>query len=323
LPINEWAVELELIDPQAYETEEHWHILATGPASLLAVRGRTREGAEWLYTFTLAGEQVAMVGPAEHGFDVILDHALGTAGDLALLGLVGETSYVRHMLADGTLENPIEVSPAPDQVAITSHGFIHLAAGGSAHAISFAGELQWMRPGPYEMLGNIDDRVVLHSLDDFVEFVAGDGSDALVWDWGAYPLPDYSRLASTSAFMLAGHSVSDKAFVEVLDLWTGQTMETLLVTGIGGREWHPSATALDARNDGWPLLAWSACQDAVSPLECSEPSSGVGGPGALEAVVLHHCDLLRSTRIGSDGGVFVVARQLDGSVALARRTTLR
>jgi hypothetical protein len=95
------------------------------------------------------------------------------------------------------------------------------------------------------------------------------------------------------------------------------------VTGIGGREWHPSATALDARNDGWPLLAWSACQDAVSPLECSEPSSGVGGPGELEAVVLHRCDLLRSTRIGSDGGVFVVARQLDGGVALTRRTTLR
>ena len=325
LPANEWSVELELVDLHAHDSDEHWHLIATGPAQRLAVRGSTIDGEPRLYMFTLAGEQLTVARAAEHGFDTMLDHAIGVDGDVALLGLVNETRYIRHMLTDGSFDDAIEVSPAPDQVAITTHGFVHLTAGGSAHAISFAGEPLWTRPGPYEQLGNADDRIVLHSLEWQVELVAGDGTEALVWDWGFYPLPEYSRLASNAAFMLAGIGTDGQAdaYANVLNLWTGEQTETLLVTSPVSLHYHPVATALDARADGWPLLAWGRCVDALSPDGCTASwETGVGGPENLDAVDLHRCDLLRSTRIGADGGVFVITEQLDGSAALVRRATL-
>lgn len=324
LPANEWS----LVLGQPGVTLESL-ALATSVGGRLVVGASTADQQAWVFVAASGGELLGSYGPSEHGFDAIVDHALAENSDVALLGRVGETTRVRRLLAEGAFEPAIEwlADPvAPDQVAITSLGFVSLGPDGPAQALDFAGQPMWTRPGPYTFAGNVEDRVVLYGA-EMIEFVAADGSEALTWPWGegvAYsPYESAARVASVPALLLRGKVVRDTINVWSLDLWTGEQHTATVLSGAPfGLEFMPGASALDARSDGWPLLSWYHCAGEGSAMGCLEGTAwGVGAPDDRRAIEAHDCDVVSTTRIGPDGGVFMLSVLPDGTTLLVRRTT--
>ena len=331
LPANEWTLALEGFERDGYDTgsedSESWRILAMGPSPLLAVRGVTVEGEARIVRVSPEGELLSDHGPAEHGFDTILAHAISEDGELAILGRVGEGALVRRQLVDGTYEPALELSDdaaLPERVAITSAGFALLSVEGEAYGIGFDGAPLWTRPGPYGSLYNMADRLMLQGDEFVVEFFAGDGSDALIWDWPHVWFGEYTQPSSTRAQLngVYANSSYGELYVQTLDLWTGELVTDLVATGEEGLEVGPGGTPYDATADGRPLFGWSVCVGQPSAMGCGLSESGVGVPEAMGVVETHICDLRQSLTVGAEGGVFVVSRTLEGGLELSRRTSL-